>query len=148
MYARYAAAAAEVNLMDAEWTRRLPAARRRAHRPRKPVWAFPSIGGSNPPLSVTTGPFARFSRISRAIEPSLSWCVDPPRWVNAGQREPLSAARRSLAVPSSRLSRPRGTAAARRCDMFGGESFMSASLVLRDGKHLGVLSEKRPNALL
>ena len=32
--------------------------------------------------------------------------------------------------------------------MFGGESFMSASLVLRDGKHLGVLSEKRPNALL
>ena len=27
-------------------------------RSRKPVWAFPSIGGSNPPLSVDAGRFA------------------------------------------------------------------------------------------
>jgi hypothetical protein len=58
----------------------------------KPVWAVPSIEGSNPSLSAEVG---RFLSTSWGIRPFPSRCIEAPRWVNAGQRGPLCMARRS-----------------------------------------------------
>jgi hypothetical protein len=66
-------------------------------RSRKPVWAFPSIGGSNPPLSVRIKVPQRPSVIAACLGPHWS----RHRWVNAGQRRPRSEGFRSLFVPST-----------------------------------------------
>jgi hypothetical protein len=66
-------------------------------RSQKPVWAFPSIGGSNPPLSVRIRLSQRPSAIAAGLRPARS----PHRWVNAGQRRPCSEGFRSLFVPST-----------------------------------------------
>jgi hypothetical protein len=67
------------------------------YRSRKPVWAFPSIGGSNPPpLSVYSG---GFRHVCRELATSGDRRGDPQGRVNAGQPKPPDLGRRSLAVP-------------------------------------------------
>jgi hypothetical protein len=61
-------------------------------RSRKPVWAFPSIGGSNPPLSVIRREILQRTLIDTGHEPgALS-----RQWVNAGHRGTRLSPRLSL----------------------------------------------------
>jgi hypothetical protein len=93
MYARHRPFTGELSLVDAKWTRapaRVPCA---PYRSRKPVWAFRSIGGSNPPLSASP---AYFSLISRGID----WSRPASRALQSGSTQASSGQCLWLVVPS------------------------------------------------
>jgi hypothetical protein len=117
MYAQYAAKAAEVNLMDAGWTRwlRLLCAERTGLENRCGLSVH--RGFESPPLRLETAD----SLLRQGTRSFLDRSGHQSRWVNAGQRRPWFAECRSLSRSLQTHAPPSALSPLRRKVSLGGQ---------------------------